>query len=38
MSCPIKIPSHLKDTRETVIEIICRWITEVVEFIRLKGN
>lgn len=38
MSCPIKTPSYLKDTRETVLEIICRWITEVILFIRLKGS
>lgn len=36
MSCPIKTPSHLKDTRETVLEIICRWITEDILFTRLN--
>lgn len=38
MSCPIKTPSHLKDTRGTVLEIICRWITEDILVTRLKGN
>lgn len=38
MSCPMKTLLHLKDTRETVLEIICRWITEVILFIRLKGG
>lgn len=38
MSCPRKTLLHLKDTRETVLEIICRWITEVILFIRLKGS
>lgn len=38
MSCPIKASLHLEDTRETVVEFICRWITEVILFIRLKDN
>lgn len=38
MSCPIKTASHLKHTREAVLEIVFRWITEVILFIRLKGN
>lgn len=38
MSCPIKTSSHLKNARETVPEIICRWITEAILFIRLKDN